>query len=187
MSAFDLSWTPAGGLNSTAQQVQYKLSSSSTWLVAGTLSASANSYTVDDLDENTIYDFRIINMCSYGGPTPGAPFQTIDFVCPEVTITTTYNSVSFSFAHVGGSVTEYRVDLLNAAGSSIIAFKNITSPGSTVANSFTGLSNETNYKLRITLKTGTYTEQCPLISFTTAPFPTCEMPSGLTAVISEGS
>lgn len=181
MSSFDLSWTPAGGLNSTGQQVQYKVSSSSTWLVATTLSASANFYTVESLLENTIYDFRVVNMCSFGGPTPGSAFQTIDFVCPDdVTITPTFNSVSFSFSHVGGNVTEYRVDLLNAAGSSVIAFKTITSPGSTVTDSFTGLSNETNYKLRIIPKAGSYTESCALEAFATSALPVCNLPSGLT-------
>lgn len=185
MTSFDLNWTPAGGLNSTGQQVQYKAAVSSTWIVATTLNASADSYTISDLNDNTIYDFRIVNMCSYGGPTPGSSFQTINFVCPTIIVTPTYNSVSFSFTHLGGSVTQYRVDLLNGAGTSTIAFKTISSPSGTVADSFTGLSTETNYQLRLTPKAGTFSEQCPLEPFTTAPYPTCNIPADLTVEINE--
>lgn len=185
MTSFDLSWTPAGGLNSTAQQVQYKAASSSTWLVAATLSATANFYTISGLADSTIYDFKVVNMCSYGGPTPGIPFQTINIVCPTVTVTPTYNSVSFSFTDLGGSVTEYRVDLLNSAGSSVLAFKTVTASGGTVADNFTGLTFSTNYNLRITPKAGTYTKQCPLIPFSTAALPSCSFPTGLSVVIDE--
>jgi hypothetical protein len=186
MASFDLSWTPASGVNSTGQQVQYKESVSDTWLVVATLGGGASSYTVADLDDNVVYDFRISNLCSFGGPTPGSVFQIIGFVCPSVVITPTYNGVSFSFTHVEGSVTQYRVDLLNAAGSSVIAFKNITSPSGMVTDSFTGLSATTSYNLRLTMKVGTtYSEVCDLAPFSTTSLPTCDMPTGLTVVFLE--
>jgi hypothetical protein len=155
-------------------------------LLAATLSATADSYTVTGLDENVLYDFRISNLCSFGGPTPGASFQIIGFVCPDLTVTPTYNGVSFSFTHVGGSVTSYRVDLLNAAGSSIVAFKNITSPSGMVADSFTGLSASTSYQLRLTMKVGsTYSEVCSLEPFSTTALPACSMPVNLTVAFFE--
>jgi hypothetical protein len=186
MASFDLSWTPAGGLNSTAQQVQYKAATSSTWIPVASLSATANSYTLPGLADNTIYDFSIVNICTFGGPTAGVSFQTISIVCPTVTTTPSYNSVSFNFDSLGGSVTEYRVDLMNGAGNSTIAFKTITSSSGTVADSFTGLDFSTNYNLRITPKAGTYTKQCPLVPFATAALPTCSAPTSLTVEIDDG-
>lgn len=181
MASFDLSWTPASGINSTGQEVQYKESISSTWLVAATLSSTADSYTLEGLDDNVVYDFRISNLCSLGGPTPGGSFQLIGFVCPSIATTPTYNTVSYTFTHVGGSVTSYRVDLMNSAGTTIIAFKNITSPSGTISESFTGLTTLTNYNLRLTMKVGTtYTKVCDLTPFATTNLPTCNMPTGLT-------
>lgn len=183
MSSFLLNWTPAGGLNSTGQQVQYKQASSATWITAATLGASANTYTINSLLDNVIYDFQIVNLCTYGGPTTGTSFQTINIICPTVQSTPTHNSVSFSFPDLGGSVTEYRVDLLNAAGTTIIAFKNITSLGVTIADNFAGLDPVTNYQLRVTVTAGAFSRQCPLVPFSTTAVPTCDAPSNLTATI----
>lgn len=184
MGSFLLNWTPAGGLNSTGQQVQYKLSTDSTWTTAATLSASAATYTVNSLLDNTIYDFRVVNLCSFGGPTSGTNFQTINLTCPTVSVTPTYNSVSFSFTNLGASVTEYRADLLNAAGSLVLAFKNITAAGVTISDSFVGLSASTDYQLRITVKAGTFSRVCTASAFTTAALPSCSSPSGLAVTVS---
>jgi hypothetical protein len=184
MSSFILNWTPAGGLNSTGQQVQYKQSTSSTWITAATLSASANTYTITSLLDNVIYDFQIVNLCTFGGPTSGASFQTISLTCPTVSTTPTYNSVSFNFPNLGGSITEYRVDLMDAPGTSILAFKTITASGTTISDTFLGLSYSTNYQLRVTVKANTYTKQCPLVPFTTDNLPTCDAPTSLSVTIS---
>jgi hypothetical protein len=184
MGSFLLNWTPAGGLNSTGQQVQYKVSTDSTWTTVTTLSASASTYTVLGLVDNTIYDFRVVNLCSFGGPTSGTNFQTINLTCPTVTVTPTYNSVSFSFPNLGASVTEYRVDLLNAAGSLVLAFKNITATGVTMSDSFVGLSSVTGYQLRVTVKAGTFSKVCTASSFTTDALPSCGVPSGLAVTVS---
>lgn len=183
MSSFLLNWTPAGGLNSSGQEVQYKLSTVGTWTTATTVSASTDEYTIDDLLDNTIYDFQIVNLCTYGGPTTGTNFQTINIICPTVTITPTYNSVGFSFTNLGASITEYRVDLLNGAGTTVLAFKNIAAAGSTITDNFVGLSASTSYKLRLTVKAGTYSKQCSADTFSTAALPSCSAPSGLSVTV----
>lgn len=188
MASFDLSWTPVGGANSTGQQVQYKESDASSWEVATTLGASANSYTVSGLLDNVIYDFRIVNLCAYGGPAPGASFEIADLICPTVSKTPTYNGVSFSFPHpTGTDLTEYKVDLMNGAGTTVLAFKNIVPVTSPVTDSFTGLSASTSYNLRVTVKAGSYSKVCPLVSFSTTALPTCSAPTGLAVVVDEES
>jgi hypothetical protein len=183
MSSFLLNWTPAGGLNSTGQQVQYKQSNSSTWITATTLGPGAATYAATGLLDNVIYDFQIVNICTYGGPSSGTSFQTINLTCPTVQITPTFNSVGFSFSHLGGSVSEYKVDLLNAAGTTIIAFKNMAASGATISDSFTGLDPSTNYQVRVTVKAATYSKQCVAASFTTNALPTCNAPTSLIAFI----
>jgi hypothetical protein len=183
MSSFLLNWTPAGGLNSTGQQVQYKQSSSSTWITVTTVGPSTTTYTATGLLDNVIYDFQIVNLCTYGGPTSGTSFQSINLTCPTVQVTPTFNSASFSFSNLGGSVTEYKVDLLDASGSSVIASKNTVAPTGTISDSFTGLDPQTNYQIRVTVKAGTYTKQCPAASFATSPLPVCDPPTNLTGTI----
>lgn len=186
MASFDLSWTPAGGANSTGQQVQYKDADSSTWLVASSLDSSEDTYTVSGLLDNVIYDFRIVNLCAFGGPTPGAVFQIVNIICPTVSRTPTHNTVSFSFPHpTGTDLTEYRVDLMNGAGTAVLAFKNIVPVTSPVSDSFTGLSSSTSYNLRVTAKAGSYSKVCPLSAFSTTAPPVCNMPTALTVVVGE--
>lgn len=184
MASFTLNWTPAGGLNSTGQQVQYKESTSSTWITAATLGASANTYTISSLLDNMIYDFHIVNLCTFGGPISGATFQTVNLTCPSVLITPTYNSASFSFTHLGGSVNEYHIDLLDNAGTTILAFKNIVPVSSSVSDTFMGLNSATNYRIRVTVKAQTYSKVCATVPFTTDPFPTCNAPTSLAVTIS---
>lgn len=179
MASFDLSWTPADSAITVSQEVQYKEAASSTWLVAATLSATADSYTASDLDDNTIYDFRIVTDCAFGGPTPTAPYQVIDFVCPEMTIDATFELVNFSFLHVGGSVTEYEVELLDASGTSVLDSDSFSSPSGTVSGSFTGLDPDTSYQIRVSLSAGFYSESC-VEDFDTAGVPSCAVPSNVT-------
>lgn len=184
MASFILNWTPAGGLNSTGQEVQGKVSTTSTWSTITTLSASASTYTVTGFMDNTIYDFRVVNLCSFGGPTTGTNFQTVKLTCPTVTVTPTYNSVGFNFWDLEASVTEYRVDLLNSGGTLVLAFKNITAAGGMISDSFVGLSSTTGYQLRVTVKAGTFSKVCAVSSFTTDALPSCGVPSGLAVTVS---
>ncbi len=183
MGTFNLNWTPPGGLNSTAQEVQYKASTSSTWLVATTLGATEDSYTVEDLLDNVLYDFRIVNICASGGPVPGATMQSIDFVCPTVNVTPASDTIGFNFSHVGGSVTSYDVELLDDAGTSVLDSKTVSSPGSVVSDSFTGLDATTDYNLRVKMHAGMRVKVCPLVAVTTTVVPTCGIPSGLVVSI----
>jgi hypothetical protein len=185
MASFDLSWTPAGSLITVSQQVQYKESISSTWLVAATLSASANSYTAAGLADNTIYDFRIVTDCAFGGPTPGASFQIIDFVPPEVTITPTFELANFSFVHLGGSITGYEVRLFNDDVSELLDTITFPSPSGTIMGTFTGLDPSTDYFLQVVMIASPYSEEAPLDDFTTAGIPSCATPSNVTVELFE--
>lgn len=183
MPSFVLNWMPAGGLNSTGQQVQYKESTSGTWITATTLGSLANTHTIDSLLDNVFYDFRIVNVCLYGGPTNGTTITDIALICPSISITPSFNNVSFSFPELGGSITGYTVHVLNAAGNTVIATKTPTPSGGTVADSFTGLSAETDYNLRLTITAGARSQVCTMNEFTTAALPTCDAPTSLNVTI----
>lgn len=188
MASALLTWTAPGGSNSVSQDVQYKLASSSTWTTFENVGPTIATSTVTGLSNNLLYNFRINNVCSVGGTSSSTPTEQINLTCPSATVTNTYNSVSFSFSHLGGSISSYVVELMDSTGTSVIGTKNITSPSGTVADTFsTGVSASTTYQVRITVNaagTTTHTKVCSLISTTTPAAPTCNAPTGVTAVIS---
>jgi hypothetical protein len=64
-TSVSLSWTD-NSTNEDGFQVEYKASSSSTWLVFTTTSANATSATVTGLTAGTSYDFRVAAKNAYG-------------------------------------------------------------------------------------------------------------------------
>ena len=180
-----LNWTPAGGTNSTGQKVEYKKYNDSTWIEAASVGASISTYTISSLLDNTIYDFRVINICQVGGPTPATMDQKIRFVCPTVTLTPTYNQIGYSFTHVGAGITKYVIELLDSAGVTIIATDTVATPGSTVSGNFTGLNSTTGYKVRLTMYASTlFNSSCALQAVSTSAPPSCNPPTNVVATIS---
>jgi hypothetical protein len=184
MATANLTWTPAGGANSLSQDVQYKVSTSSTWITHSNVGPSINTATITGLLDNTVYDFRVINNCSVGGPTPATQYQTVNLTCPVVTVTPSYDSIGYSFTHLGASVDSYTVELLNASDG-VVATINELTPSGTVTNSFTGLTASTVYKVRVTVKVGsTFSKQCTATTTGTIAAPTCDPPTGVSATMS---
>lgn len=188
MANFALTWTPAGGTNSISQRVEYKMASESNWFVATNLDSDDNSYTIQNLVDNVVYDFRIVNLCLVGGPIFGAPLHNIKITCPVINTELSYNWIKFTFANAGFDITGYKVELLNAAGTTVIATKDIVPNGGTVSDQFNGVQPVTNYNLRVTPKavtqTATYDKVCPLLPITTLTVPTCDTPVLQTVIIS---
>jgi hypothetical protein len=183
-----ITWTAAGGTNSLSQLVQYKLSSSSTWVTFSTLAAGVGTETITGLVVNQIYDFRVVDNCAVGGPIPSQLTQKIKFNCPSITVTPTFNSVSASFPNMYGDITKYVVQLLDSTGNSVLNTSEITdiSPSS-FTKVFSSLTSSTTYNIRITMYAGTtfdYSNICTMQSFTTGTTPVCLPPVGISAVMS---
>lgn len=177
-----LNWTPGAG--ATSQDVQYKLSTSGTWTTHSTVAGSVNTTTISGLSDNLIYDFRVVTNCAGGTPAPSNQSQQINIICPSVTTGVTDTTCSYSFSHIGGSVSAYTVELLNAAGTTVLQTQ--TPPlTSTVSGNFTGLTPSTNYNVRVTVTAGSFSKQCPLIAVTTTSTPSCNAPTGVTATLEE--
>jgi hypothetical protein len=178
-TSFDLSWTPAGDLNSTAQQVQYAIAGSSDWVTVVTLSAIDNSYTVSGIDYNQMFDFRIVNICKYGGPIPSSTFQSINISCPTVDIVPAYDTVTFNFDELGGSVTSYQLDILSQEDGSTVTSQTVPTDNP-VSVSFMGLVPTSGYYLVVTPQAGAFSNRCPGIPFSTTDPPPCNGPTDLT-------
>lgn len=64
MPSIILTWTPSNAPSVTVQKVQYKVSTTSSWITAATLSSTASTQTIDSLSNATYYDFRVVCVCN---------------------------------------------------------------------------------------------------------------------------
>ena len=177
-----LSWSIGPG--ATTQNVQYKLSTSSTWITFSTVSGSATTETVTGLDNNLLYNFRIITNCSGGTPAPSAVITKINILCPTVTITASDTTVSYSFTEIGGDIDSYVVKLYNSGGTLEVGTSTPTGT-TTRIGTFTGLTASTTYKLRVVPTAGSITKtDCEFNSVTTEAPPVCSIPTDVVATLS---
>jgi hypothetical protein len=189
MAQATLNWTPAGGPNSVSQDVQFKTLAAGTFTQHSNVGPTVNNALITGLTDNVIHQFRIINNCSVGGPTNSGLDEDIKFTCPVVNTTPDHDSVEYSFTHLGGDVNAYDVQLLDAAGTTVIATNPHASPAGTVTGNFTGLTASTNYNIRVIPKAsgtlGNYSKtNCALTAFSTAATPACAAPTNINAVLS---
>ena len=147
MASATINWTPAGG-SSTGQRVEYRVKSvGGSWTVFSTVSATTNTATITDLADNTIYEFRIVNLCS-GSEVPTSVIEGIKQTCPTPSNSVTGTSATVTFPHVGGEVTKYNIKISQTVGGTLVSSVDKTGPftvGSTVSHTFTGLTAGTGY------------------------------------------
>lgn len=176
-----LSWTV--GVGATSQNVQYKLSTSSTWITFSTVSGTATTETVTGLNDNLLYNFRIVTNCPGGTAAPSTVITKINMTCPTVTTTPTSTTIPYSFPEIGGDVSSYLVRLFNSAGSAEVTTSTPTGT-TTRTGTISGLTASTNYKLRVVPTAGGISkEDCPFISVTTAAPPVCNIPTNVVALL----
>jgi hypothetical protein len=185
MAQIPLTWIPAGGFNSTGQQVQYK-PEGGVWTTFQTVAPAISSITITGLLDNTVYEFRIVNLCADGGPTPSPTVLTQIYIsCPAPTFILSTNSIQYSFAHLGAQVTKYTVELLSAANV-VLQTKTHLAPSGTISETFTGLSPNTNYNVRVNVFAGDtqqYSRTCASSSQTTTSPSVCAAPANVTGTI----
>lgn len=177
-----LNWTTGGG--AAGQDVQYKLATNSTWITQDTVAGNATTYTINGLPDNLIHDFRIVTNCAGGSPAPSAVTQQVNLICPAVTTTVTDTTVAYSFTNVGGSTTGYTVHLLDSAGTSVLQTQS-PAISATVSGTFSGLTQSTTYRVRVTILAGLFSKQCASVTTATTATPVCNLPTGLSASLVE--
>lgn len=181
MASAVINWTPGGGGNVQSQQIQYRMAGTTSWTSAVTgLGPTVNTYTVTGLSDNTIYEFRVVSICSIGGPIYSSILTDIKWYCPVITLTPTHNTITYSFSNLGGSISGYTVELLNNAQDTVIQTKTTIS-GVFDSGSITPL---TTYYVRLTLTASSYSHVCSDVSTATTAAPTCPIPTITSASIS---
>lgn len=180
-----ISWMLDSNSNNQSQTVQYKLNTASNYSTASSVSSIATSSSITGLQQNRLYNFQIVNNCLTGGPSPSTSVTAIEFTCPNVNLTSTSNSVTYSFVGLNGDIDTYVATLLDSTGINIIQTKQITGPFSpTVGDIFTGLNSNTTYQVKLTVKAGAYSKDCNAQTITTPNIPSCPTASNFIVTLS---
>jgi hypothetical protein len=189
MANFTLNWTAPGPLNCTSQTIEYKnVSASGAWISLTSVGPSINTYVATGLADNTIYEFRIQNVCIYGGTVPSiTPIQSFKIICPVVTVVPTYSLANGYQVTVNWSVptgaylyTTYNFYLLNSTGTSVLNSNLGLTTSSTAVQTFTfsSLSAATTYQIHVDVNLGANVKSnCPNNTFTTASAAECKTPT----------
>lgn len=175
MATINLSWTPAGGANSTGQKVQRR-SGGAAFADIASLSVSASTYSDTTAVDNVLYTYQIINLCVYGGPTDSADVSKGVPVCPPVEHGMSENNVVLYFPTLSGDATYTGTVELPGIGS-------FSSSGTKAAFTveFSGeFGGSYNYSFSISV--GDETVPCGG-SVTIGAAPACPVPSGLSASV----
>jgi hypothetical protein len=177
-SSATVSWTAVSGASS--YQVEYKLSTASTWTVL-TSSTTATNANITSLAEGTLYDWRVRANCdSSVGNYSQAQFTTsVSVTCGSPTNLTSSNitttSATISWSAVSGA-SNYQVEIKVSSASTWMVLA--TTLSSTSA-SISGLSEGTIYDWRIRANCSGTESNYSQAQFTTIGNPTCDAPTGL--------
>jgi len=189
MANFTLNWTAPGPLNCTSQTIQYKnVSASGAWTLLTSVGPSINTYVATGLADNTIYEFRIQNVCIYGGTVSSTtPIESFKIICPVVTVVPTYSVIDGYEVVVSWSVptgaylyTEYDFYLLDSTGVSVLDSNLGLTTSSTSVQTFTfsGLTAATTYQIHVDVNLDTNVKiNCPNNTFTTQAAAVCKIPN----------
>ena len=143
--ALKLTWIPAGGQNSTGQEI-YR---------SGDYVDSVGPTEITYLDNppipNTTYEYTIVNLCSSGGPTSSDPVVGVDWECPSITVSEVNGDLQ---ATVGEIQSGYiiSVDLYNSDSTTLIQSGDSFQPTrNSVISLFTNLTAGNTYTVVVSV------------------------------------
>jgi len=178
-----LNWTAAGGANSTGQRVERSAYGANSYSTIATLNATATTYTDTTAIIDTVYDYRIVNICEVGGPTNGGRATIVDITCP--TVTASASGLIISGAH-GETTNESEYESIKLLDQEENELQVLNVNGAQAGDyTFTdaGIEYDTTYIVRavIIAPNGT-TKDCDT-SVSTGAAPSCDAPTGLTVQV----
>jgi hypothetical protein len=175
-----ISWNAVSG--ATAYQVDYKLSTATTWIMGVTTS---NNYVISGLASNKTYQVRVRTLCSNGILSPYSTFTvtTLAAVVCNVPTGLSANNVSATSATISwnavSGATGYSLEL--ATASNTTAWTIVTTSNTTY--NWTNLQPNMAYLIRIKTicSNSAVSAYSSTVNFNTSSSNGCNMPTGLTA------
>lgn len=154
MANFTLTWTPVITGNVTAQRASYRQKSvGGVFLTTGfspsnDLSTAATTTDHGSLTDNTIYEFKISNVCTTGGPTDNSNgvIEQIVFACISPSIGQTTTTATASYTGLPTDITKVRFTLRKTSDNSLVSGPTtVTVVGAAASATATGLTASTAY------------------------------------------
>lgn len=198
MADFTLSWSIAGSTNNGLQSVQYRKYGDTAWTTYSTEAVGVITKTVIGLDDNTVYEFRIVNNCTTGETNPSNLIEQVDKVCPvfKELVSVNCGEIAFNFQEPNPAaldILDYTVYLYQLGNPTPIAsYFALAShvPGASISDVFTNLTGNTTYQINIVMRiqgSVLYTINCPKQNITTIAAESCDPITDLTAELGPGA
>lgn len=182
-----LNWTAAGGANSTGQQVLRSVYQANNFSTLATLSASAVTYTDTTAVVDTVYEYKIVNICEVGGPTEGGRVNIVEITCVSVTTNVGGLIISGEYGELLNDTAWDDFAIYDSTGNSLI--QQLTVPGDQQPGSWTatdaGIDYNTSYIVRATLVAPNGTTKDCDVSVSTGAAPACDAPTNLTVSVAQ--
>jgi hypothetical protein len=197
MADFTLSWSIAGSANNGLQTVQYRHYGDTTWTTYSTEAVGVITKTIIGLDDNKVYEFRVVNNCTTGQTNPSNILQQVVKVCPvfKELVSANCGEISFNFQEpnpASPDIVDYTVNLYQLGNPTPIAsYFALAShvPGASISHTFTNLTGNTTYQVNIVMNiqgSVLYTINCPKQNITTIAAEPCDPIIELTAELGPG-
>ena len=198
MADFTLSWSIAGSTNNGLQSVQYRKYGDTAWTTYSTEAVGVITKTVIGLDDNTVYEFRIVNNCTTGETNPSNLIEQVDKVCPvfKELVSVNCGEIAFDFQEPNPAtpdILDYTVYLYQLGNPTPIAsYFALAShvPGASISDVFTNLTGNTTYQINIVMRIQgsiLYTINCPKQNITTIAADPCDPITDLVAELGPGA
>ena len=198
MADFILSWAIAGSPNNGLQTIQYRHYGDSAWTTYSTEAVGVTTKTIIGLDDNVVYEFRIVNNCATGATSPSNVLEEVVKVCPVFKLleSTNCGEIEFNFQEpnpANPDIVDYTINLYQLGNptpidSYFVLATNV--PGASISNTFTNLSGNTTYQVNIVMHIQgsiLYTLVCPKQNVTTIAADPCDPITDLVAELGPGA
>jgi hypothetical protein len=146
MATAHLEWGPSGGIQ---QEVKYKRESDPTFTLYDTISGSAATIDIPDLDDNTVYEFQVVTKCNFGLEASSSLVQDAVVTCPVLAIEQMALTLIITFHTVGGDIDKYRVQVYEMPAETLLYDVPLFPPFGDESVQFDGLTPDTYYKFRV--------------------------------------
>lgn len=183
MADFLLTWGIAPSANNGFIALEYREYGTSTWIqYGGVLTPGSTSGFIYGLDDNTVYEFRVVNNCFSGDDSPSNLLEQYVVECPvfKQLESVTCSTIDFAVEELGGNITSYTVtlyDVGNPVPLDSFSFPATGLIGNTLGGVFTDLYPGKTYEVKITFViqgASAYTiTTCPRYSVTVDTAPVC--------------